>query len=78
MKRYCCFASSGFATLDFQTDDLLDAIAKCETWRKIGYPHVAMSTCDPNHVGKMGVDDVGEDYDWSKRRDALSVRKRDS
>lgn len=38
---------------------------------------VAYAIENPDNVGKMGVADVDENYDWQKRRDSLSARKKD-
>lgn len=57
-------------------NDLGSALSACEVLRKVGHEFVTMAVEDPNMVGKMGVSDVDENYDWVKRRDAISVRKK--
>ena len=58
-------------------DDLTDALKFCELQRVAGYKFVTMAIENPNMVGKMGVADVDDNYDWVKRRDAISSRKKD-
>jgi hypothetical protein len=59
-------------------DDLNVAVKLCEALRnESDVCHVTMSVENPNMVGKMGVSDkLPDDYDWVKRRDAISSRKR--
>lgn len=52
----------------FQGDQLADAIQYMEFLRKANARFVAMSSENPNSVGKPGVDEVGKDYKWMKRR----------
>ncbi len=58
-------------------DDLTTALQLCAHLRKEpDVRFVTMAVENPNMVGKMGVDVTGPDYDWVKRRDAISVRKK--
>jgi len=55
------------------TDDLTEALKIAEQQRKIQYAggnvsHVTLTSENPNSVGKSGVDVVGFDYNWKKRR----------
>lgn len=55
------------------TDDLDKALKIAERQRKIQYSggnvsHVTLTSENPNSVGKSGVDTVGPEYDWKKRR----------
>lgn len=56
-----------------ETDDMLVALKIAERQRKIQYSvggvsHVTLMSENPNSVGKSGVDTVGPDYNWKKRR----------
>lgn len=44
------------------------ALNKCQELRNAGFRHVASSTENSQSVGKPGVDTVGPDYNWKKRR----------
>jgi hypothetical protein len=75
---YCVYAVNiENAVLAEFIPDLVEALKLCETLRKAGcYRFVTMAIEDPNMVGKMGVADVDENYDWHKRRDSISARKK--
>lgn len=54
-------------------DDINQALQIAERQRKIQYSagtvsHVTLMSENPNSVGKSGVDVVGPDYNWKKRR----------
>lgn len=44
------------------------ALQKVQELRNLGYRHVVLSTENSMSVGKPGVDVVGPDYNWKKRR----------
>ena len=60
----------------FHSTEMREAMTKMEELRKFQYEGVqgykvmfiTMSSEDPNSVGKLGVDVVGKDYSWTKRR----------
>lgn len=57
----------------FDSSEMVAALAFMEGLRKRRregeHLHfVAMSSENPDHVGQMGVDVVGPDYNWKKRR----------
>lgn len=58
--------------LKFDSDKMTDALKFMETLRKddrCGF--VTMCSENPNSVGKPGVDEVGPDYNWTKRRGTM-------
>jgi hypothetical protein len=58
----------------FESDKMSDAMVWMEGLRKRKYNNgeeilfICMSSENPNQVGKMGVEQVGTDYNWTKRR----------
>ncbi len=57
--------------------ELMAAVKLCETLRSDPEVRfVTMTMEDPNNVGKMGVADVGPDYNWTKRRVIATGRKK--
>lgn len=50
------------------TETLGPALQKTQELRQQGYRHVVLSTENSMSVGKPGVDVVGPDYNWKKRR----------
>jgi hypothetical protein len=74
---YCVYAKNIEGTpIGLEISDLNAAIEMCAAMRKAGtYRFVTMTVEDENHVGKMGVTEVDETYDWVKRRDSIKVRK---
>lgn len=57
----------------FESSRMVDALAFMEGLRKRrrdgeNLQFVSMSSENPDHVGQMGVDTVGADYNWKKRR----------
>jgi len=55
------------------TDDLEEALKCAESLRKRQFAgekfsHITLMSENPNSVGKPGVDVVGPDYNWKKRR----------
>ena len=68
---------------DFGSHELMAALACAETMRKLGHPHVCISTESQDHVGRAGVAAVeagktpdGEAYEWSKAGRAGKPRRR--
>lgn len=58
---------------EFDTFEMGLAMTFMEALRKSqheghGVSHITMSSENPDRVGKDGVDEVGPDYDWMKRR----------
>ena len=57
----------------FQSHELTNALQHAECLRKRQrnqetVSHITISSEDPNHTGKNGVDVTGPDYNWRKRR----------
>lgn len=57
----------------FKSSELTEALGFTEGLRKRKYAgenicFITISSELPNVVGKQGVDEVGPDYDWKKRR----------
>lgn len=53
----------------FDSTHMSDALKKMEELRKdVSNSFVTMCSENPNSVGKPGVDEVGSDYNWTKRR----------
>jgi hypothetical protein len=57
----------------FESSELSEALSFTESLRKRKYAgeeicFITLSSELPNVVGKQGVDVVGPDYDWKKRR----------
>lgn len=78
---YCVYwllrHDAGWVSNHQMEGDLTVALKLCEFLRnEPDVRFVTMAIENPDMVGKMGVDDVGPDYDWSKRRDSISARKK--
>ena len=74
---YCVFWLFDGVAMNQEFVELTDALKKCEALRKEGVARfVTMAVENPNMVGKMGVDVTGPDYDWTKRRDSISARRK--
>lgn len=57
------------ASKEFEADKMSDALKFMEELRKDERnSFVVMASENPNSVGKPGVDEVGPDYNWTKRR----------
>ena len=67
----------------FGSQQLTQALARAEALRKLGHPHVCISTELEDHIGQFGVSAVeggrtpdGEAYEWSKAGRAGKPRRR--
>ncbi|WP_457425291.1 hypothetical protein [Roseateles sp. P5_E7] len=67
----------------FYSKELTQALARAEALRRLGHPHVCISTELADHIGRPGVSAVeggrtpdGEAYEWSKAGRAGKVRRR--
>lgn len=66
----------------FGSEQLTQALAAAERQRRLGHPHVCISTELDNHVGQAGVAAVvdgktpdGQAYEWSKAGRAGKMRR---
>jgi hypothetical protein len=61
-------------------NDLTVALKICESLRnESDVRFVTMAIENPDQVGKMGVSDkLPDGYDWKKRRDSLTIRRKES
>ena len=66
----------------FLSSELGPALKFAEDQRKIGFPHVTISTELEDNIGKPGVNSVedgktpdGHDYEWSKKQRGDGPRK---
>ena len=61
---------------EFDTHELTLALARCEGLRSAGphISHVCIQSEIPTSVGKPGVSDPKDDYDWYKRRIDPSIQ----
>lgn len=60
----------------FDSDEMTETLAFMAFLRKEeGVSFVTMCSENPNSVGKPGVDEVGPDYNWTKRRGNMPKAK---
>ncbi len=74
---YCVFWVDDHLTPSCEIhSDLSIAVAACEYHRSNGHKFVTMAVSNDDMVGKMGVGETDDTYNWSKRRDSISARRK--